>query len=270
MAEVKWIKITTNIFDDEKIKLIDTMPDRDTLLVIWFKLLAIAGKTNDNGLVYVIKEMPTTDEMLATIFNRPLNTVRLALKTFSTFGMIEINNHVNIVNWDKHQNIDGLDKIREQNRKRQAKLREKNKTISIEDKSNVTSRDSNAIDIDIELDKDIDKKNIKKDEIIESINFLMVGNELKNSLIEFYNHRKTIKKPLTKLALTKLMNRLGTEFKSEQELIHSIDKSIENGYTGVFVAKDNFNTNTKNNKKEFKATEYSDDGNSELFEKWGL
>ncbi|MGL5716164.1 MAG: phage replisome organizer N-terminal domain-containing protein [Cetobacterium sp.] len=158
MAEVKWIKITTNIFDDEKIKLIDTMPDRDTLLVIWFKLLAIAGKTNDNGMVYIIKEMPTTDEMLATIFNRPLNTVRLALKTFSSFGMIEINDHVNIVNWDKHQNIDGLDKIREQNRKRQAKLREKKKTIAIEDKSNVISRDSNAIDIDKEIDIDIDKE----------------------------------------------------------------------------------------------------------------
>lgn len=160
MAEVKWIKITTNIFDDEKIKLIDTMPDRDTLLVIWFKLLAIAGKTNDNGLVYVMKEMPTTDEMLATIFNRPLNTVRLALKTFSTFGMIEINNHVNIVNWEKHQNVDGLDRIREQNRKRQEKLREKKKALALEDKSNVTSRDSNAIDIeeDIEIEKEKEKE----------------------------------------------------------------------------------------------------------------
>ncbi|MBN3374799.1 hypothetical protein CF087_22550, partial [Clostridium botulinum] len=31
MAEVKWIKITTNMFDDEKIKLIDAMPERDTV-----------------------------------------------------------------------------------------------------------------------------------------------------------------------------------------------------------------------------------------------
>ncbi len=166
MAEVKWIKITTNIFDDEKIKLIDTMPDRDTLLVIWFKLLAMAGKTNDNGLLYIIKEMPTTDEMLATIFNRPLNTVRLALKTFASFGMIEVNNHVNIVNWDKHQNIDGLDRIREQNRKRQAKLREKKKVVAIENKSNVTSRYSNETDIEedkeIEKEKDTDIKNIRQ------------------------------------------------------------------------------------------------------------
>ena len=171
MAEVKWIKITTNIFDDEKIKLIDTMPDRDTLLVIWFKLLTLAGKTNDNGFVYIIKEMPTTDEMLATIFNRPLNTVRLALQTFKQFGMIEIDNHVNVVNWEKHQNIEGLDKIKEQNRLRQAKFKEKKKNLLLENKkSNVTITFSNAIDIDLEKDLEKEKDNIPYKEIIDFLN----------------------------------------------------------------------------------------------------
>ena len=49
MAEVKWIKITTDIFDDEKILMIETLPSADTILVIWFKLLALAGKSNNNG-----------------------------------------------------------------------------------------------------------------------------------------------------------------------------------------------------------------------------
>lgn len=31
MSEIKWIKITTNMFEDEKIKLIDAMPERDTI-----------------------------------------------------------------------------------------------------------------------------------------------------------------------------------------------------------------------------------------------
>ena len=37
MADIKWIKITTDIFDDEKIKIIDTMPARDEILVVWFE-----------------------------------------------------------------------------------------------------------------------------------------------------------------------------------------------------------------------------------------
>jgi len=38
MNGVQWIKITTDIFDDEKIQLIESMPEGDTLIVIWFKI----------------------------------------------------------------------------------------------------------------------------------------------------------------------------------------------------------------------------------------
>ncbi len=41
--------------------------------------------------------------------------------------MIEINdqNYISICNWEKHQNVDAMDKIREDTRKRVAKYREK-------------------------------------------------------------------------------------------------------------------------------------------------
>ena len=46
MADIKWIKITTDIFDDEKILLIESLPEADSIIVIWFKLLCLAGKMN--------------------------------------------------------------------------------------------------------------------------------------------------------------------------------------------------------------------------------
>lgn len=147
MAEVNWIKITTGIFDDEKIKLIDDLPESDAIFVIWIKLLILAGKVNENGALYLNEDIPYTDEMLATIFHRPLNTVRLALETFQQFKMIEIRQAViQIVNWEKHQNIEGLDKIREQNRLRQQKHRQKqieNVTVTL---SNVTVTEQTRID----------------------------------------------------------------------------------------------------------------------------
>ena len=88
--EVKWIKIVTDIFDNRKIRQIEVMPDGDSILVIWFKLICLAGRINDNGLVYVTEDIPYTDEMLAAQFNRPLATVRLALNIFQKFKMIEI------------------------------------------------------------------------------------------------------------------------------------------------------------------------------------
>ena len=129
MSEVKWIKLVTGFFDDEKIKLIEAMPEADMVLVIWIKLLTLAGKKNMNGYIFLTSNIPYTDEMFSTLFDRPLNTVRLALSTFKKFGMInyEDDSIIKITNWEKHQNIEGLEKIKEQNRLRVARFREKHK-----------------------------------------------------------------------------------------------------------------------------------------------
>ncbi|GIM29869.1 hypothetical protein CPJCM30710_25350 [Clostridium polyendosporum] len=167
MAEIKWIKITTNMFDDEKIKLIDAMPEKDTIHYIWIRLLVQAGKTNANGYIFLNENVPYTEEMLATIFNRPLQSVRLALTTLKSFGMIQISdNHlIKISNWEKHQNIEGMEKVREQNRLRKQKQREKEKAllqptkdeIGVTDNtSSVMSRDNHAIEGEVEGDIDIE------------------------------------------------------------------------------------------------------------------
>ena len=112
MAEMQWIKLRIDMFDDEKIKIIQSMPDGDALLVVWIRLIALAGKCNANGLVLVEDEFPYTDEMLSVIFNKPLQTVKLALATFEKFRMIESTTKgIYITNFDKHQNIEGMDKM---------------------------------------------------------------------------------------------------------------------------------------------------------------
>jgi predicted phage replisome organizer len=155
MAEVKWIKITVDMFDDEKIKIIQSMPEGDSLLVVWIKLITLAGKTNDGGYVYISDNMPYTDEMLSVIMNKPLNTIRLALDTFMKLGMIENDvKGIYLVNFEKHQSLDKLAEIREKNRQRVAKFREKQKQLEC----NVTETLCNALDIDKEEDIDIDNK----------------------------------------------------------------------------------------------------------------
>lgn len=139
MAEVKWIKIVTDVFDDEKTLMIETLPDADSIIVIWFKLLCLAGKQNNRG-VFLMGRMPYTDEMFATVFRRPINTVRLALKTFEQFGMIEIiGDTVTIPNWDKHQSLDAYEKKKERDRLYQAERRAAQKQIA--EKSSDTSSD---------------------------------------------------------------------------------------------------------------------------------
>lgn len=147
MNNLKWIKLDISMFDDEKIKLIEQIPESDTILVIWIKLLTQAGRTNANGYIYLNENIPYTEEMLATIFGRPLNTVRLALKTLREFGMIHIDEEsfIHITNWENHQNVEGMERVRQQNKLRKQRQRQRKKAKQIEKKSkDVTSRDSHA------------------------------------------------------------------------------------------------------------------------------
>ena len=155
MADVKWIKLATDIFDNRKIKLIEKMPEGDSIIVIWLKLLCLAGTVNDSGLVYLTREVPYTDEMLSAIFDRPLTTVRLALQTFERFDMIEtVNDILLLPSWEKYQNVDGLEKVRVQTRERVARHRETQKLLACNVTGNADVTDCNGTDKDIEQDRE--------------------------------------------------------------------------------------------------------------------
>lgn len=164
MADVKWIKIVTDIFDDEKILLIESLPEADSIIVIWFKLLCLAGKQNNSGVFQINGRIPYTDEMFATIFRRKLNTVKLALSTFEQFGMVEVvNDTITIPNWEKHQQLDALEMAREATRKRVARHREKQKQLA---QGNVTNNVTGNVISDVSVTPGnadrIDKSSLNK------------------------------------------------------------------------------------------------------------
>ena len=178
MAEVKWIKIVTDVFDDEKILMIESMPEADSIIVIWFKLLCLAGKQNNSG-VFLMGRLPYTDEMFSTVFRRPLNTVRLALKTFEQFGMIEIiNSTVTIPNWDKHQSLDAYEKKKERDRLYQAERRAAQKKLT--EKSSDTSSD---IASQIRREEEKDKSRLEGEEEGDIHSFVHSGSETQKRVL---------------------------------------------------------------------------------------
>ena len=181
MADVKWIKIVTDIFDDEKILMIESMPDADSIIVIWFKLLCLAGKQNNGGVIMLNDRIPYTEEMLSKVFRRPLNTVRLAIELFQRYGMIEIiEDVITIPNWSKHQSLDSLEQRRENDRRRQAQRRKNqreliDKTASSHAISEDVSRDSHVTSqkmsrdvtpLEGEEERDIDIDTSSKEEVV--------------------------------------------------------------------------------------------------------
>jgi predicted phage replisome organizer len=248
MANISWIKIKTDIFDDEKIKVLDSLPDRDAIFVIWIKLLTLAGKINDKGQIYLTENMPYTDEMLSTIFNRPISTIKLALGSFEKFGMIEINqNFIGICNWEKHQNVDALDKIREKNRLRVQKHRQL-------ELSNDTVTLRNAVDIDKNrIEKSIVKEskvkyskyydeqiaNLDEDDMyIGFIEFLFGENETGNKLSGLLS----IPNQISRDDFYKLYNKAKIERKDIKQILLSIDntKKYYQGKKNLYLTVNNW------------------------------
>ena len=158
MADVKWIKITTDIFDDEKILLIESLPDSDAIIVVWFKLLCLAGKQNNSG-VFMMGRLAYTDKMLATIFRMKESTVTMALQVFEQFGMIEIiNGVITIPNWNKHQTLDSYEKKKERDRLYQAERREKQREIAEKSSDSKTIESSDVAISDKEKEKEKEKE----------------------------------------------------------------------------------------------------------------
>ena len=161
MAEVKWIKLHTAMFDNSKIKYIRTLPEGNNMVLIWVMLLSKEGKCNANGFIFLTESIPYTSQMLAAEFGFDVYLIELALGTFGKLNMIHLENQIiQIAGWEEHQNIEGLDKIREQNRLRKQKQRAKEKALTEGNMSrdmSQNSRDGHAIEEDIEEDIEIDK-----------------------------------------------------------------------------------------------------------------
>lgn len=163
MADVKWIKITTDMFDNRKIKHLRRLPDGNNIVLIWVMLLTMAGRCNSGGMIFLTENIPYTPKMLADELDFEENTVRLALEALEQLGMIlTVSGCFAIAGWSEHQNIEGMERIREQTRKRVAKHRAEQKLLQGNVTCNVTETQSNATEEDIDKEEEIE---IERDKI---------------------------------------------------------------------------------------------------------
>ena len=154
--EVKWIKITTDMFDNRKIRHLRRLPDGNSIVLIWVMLLTMAGRCNAGGMIFLTENIPYTPKMLADELDFEENTVALALQALESLGMIS-RDPLSITNWEEYQNTEKMDRIREQGRLRKQKQRaieSASRTCHADVTLNVTQCHAT----DIEEDKDIEEE----------------------------------------------------------------------------------------------------------------
>jgi predicted phage replisome organizer len=161
MSEVKWIKIYTSMINNTKIKKIRRMPEGNNIILIWVFILVQAGECNKEGGLYITDTIPFTVEDLAEEFDYSIDVIRLALITLEKFQMIEVFEEIIFIkNWERYQNIEGLEKIREQTRLRVQRHRDKQKLLpserNVTDRYNVTHGNATEEDKEKELEREED------------------------------------------------------------------------------------------------------------------
>lgn len=143
MANLQWLKLSTDFFDNNKIKLLESERDGDTLIRVWIQLLTIAMKCNYQGRLSITEDKPMTVDEFSKIMGKSRKKITKCLEKFEELKMIIIeDDFYKIKNWSKYQSADKLEEIRLQNRLRQQKYRENMK--SEKEKSNVTVTQRNT------------------------------------------------------------------------------------------------------------------------------
>lgn len=244
MADVKWIKITTDIFDDEKIILIESLPDAYAIITVWFKLLCLAGKQNNSG-VFLLGRMPYTNKMLATIFRMKESTVTMALQTFEQFGMVQIiDDVITIPNWGKHQNLDQLESKKEYMRGYMREYRAKQRALTSGKTPSKTNGKAKVSQADREEDKDKEKEiDIEKERghnlaLFESLcgNFDL-SDTLKEKAREWVIYKDERNEQYTEQGLKTLLRRIEKKYlafdKNDKPICELIDECMSNNWKGI-------------------------------------
>ena len=245
MADVKWIKITTDIFDDEKILLIESLPEADSIIVIWFKLLCMAGKMNNSGVFMMNDKIAYTDKMLATIFRRKETTVQLALQTFENFGMVEIiDGVITIPNWGKHQNLEQLEERKKYQREYQREYRKKQKLLTANDDSKDLRKhlhEHNVNTLEVEEDKNKSKKENKS--VRETTHTLfkrllpdyVLSDLLAEKMAEWITYKTERKEPYKEQGMKSLLRQVENNASKYGDLAvcNLIDECMANNWKGI-------------------------------------
>ena len=242
MSEVKWKQITTDMFDNRKIKAIRKLPEGNNIILIWVMLLSLAGRCNASGMIFLTENIPYTNKMLADELDFEESVIYIALDTLEKFGMISRNENlfISVNNWAEYQSVDGMERIREQNRLRNIEYRKRKK----EKENNDITHDITMTDSSISISYSLSNSNILNlnyllDKYSSNYKIIMDNKELLDTVKEWMEYKDQKKPKTTNQYAEKGMKGFLSKVIAQSEqygieaVVQVINDSIANNYQGV-------------------------------------
>lgn len=242
MADIRWVKLTTDMFDNRKIKHLRRLPEGNNIVLIWVMLLTMAGRCNSGGMIFLTENIPYTPKMLADELDFEENTVLLALQALEQLNMVVTNHgYFAIAGWEEHQNVEGMDKIREQNRLRKQKQRENQKLLpGVSRDSHVTVTQCHATDKEEDIDRDIEGEK-KKENTLTLFRRLVSDysfdseDELYIKIEEWVKYKMERREPYKEQGMKALLRQIENNAIAygDSAVCELIEESMSNGWKGI-------------------------------------
>ena len=166
MAEQKkfyWLKLKKDFFKRHDIQIIESMPNGKDYVLFYLKLMC--ESIDHEGNLRFSDTIPYNEQMLSTITNTNIDVVRSALKLLQELNMIEIlDDHTIYMN-----EVDKLigSAVDNDNANRQRRFRERQKENLLAERYESVTKDNESKSIDIEKDKELDKKKKREKKLEE-------------------------------------------------------------------------------------------------------
>lgn len=181
MAQSKkyyWLKLNEHFFSQVTIKYLRKLPQGDTVVIVYLKLLLVSLKSN--GVIYLRGIYSSIEDEVALLIDEDAMAVRLTLQALNKVNLIEQGTEEGVIQMTDFQEMVGSESdsaVRMRNHRARKELAEK-KQAALPDKTQVsqcdadvtggdtgmTDRDRPVISGDIEIEKEIEsEKKIEKE-----------------------------------------------------------------------------------------------------------
>ena len=187
------------------------------------------------GLLSLMLSLPNdwdyTIEGLVTICKENETAIKSTLKELKDFGYLEILKVQNQKGQFEYQY-----NIYEKPQSKKPELENlgvENPSVENQGQLNTNKQNTNKQNTKKEKEKK-EKSKTEIDLVIDETNY---NDDLKNMIYEFIKMRKTIKKPMTTIAVKRLINKLDKFTNNDKEKIQILDKSIFNSWQDIYPLK---------------------------------
>ena len=245
-----WLKLQVGFFQELIIKQLRTLPEGDSIVLLYLKLLLKA--INTEGVIYFQNILPSLDEEIALDTGEKPALVKLTISALCKYhaAVFLDDQSLQLLYLEDMVGSESASAARVRNNRATQKLLKEKEQTALQCNATVTEGNTTEISgsTEIENSEKEEKKSKKEGEPeIEEISSYFADTVLNSMFLSYLEYRKENGKEVKGKAIGYCIDKLESLSNSPAEQVAIIKQTIQNGWTDFFPLKRNKEKGSGNN-----------------------